>query len=544
MSQRDEVIAGRYLLLDRIGAGGMGHVWRAHDERLDREVAVKQLHSRSHLGGEPTDVGYQRAMREARITARLHHPHAVPVFDVVEHDEQPCLIMQYFPSRSVAELLAEHGRLPVAEVARIGSEVAAALAAAHTVGIVHRDVKPANVLIAPDGTTKITDFGIAHALGDVSLTTTGLVTGTPAYLSPEVARGRDSSPASDVFSLGSTLYAALEGQPPFGTSENAMALLHVVASGDITPPQHAGPLAPLLLRMLAADPQARPSMDEVARTLALPVDESAGSVTATLVAPAAADDDGPRRGAAVAAGGGASGIDLLWPPTEPQEEQTPQPRDATTAAYPPPEAGREQGAPPRRRRPVLLVLLGLAAAVALALVLPNLGDDPGSDAQPQPSSSGAKAPTSPASSAKATPTDGPSPSSSPTPAASSSPEPTTPAASKPPVSSTPTSAQLAGAVEDYYALLPGDLDAAWDRLTERYQTTTAKSRGTFSDFWGGVDRVRASDVSGRSPGSATATITYEFDDGREFVERTSYELVEDDGVLKIDRSKVLSSVQR
>ena len=162
--------------------------------------------------------------------------------------------MQYFPSRSLAELLVERGRMPVPEVARIGAEVASALAAAHRAGIVHRDVKPANVLIAPDGTARITDFGIAHALGDVSLTTTGMVTGTPAYLAPEVARGGDASPASDVFSLGSTLYTALEGRPPFGASENAMALLHLVASGDVVPPQHAGDLAPLLLRMLTVDP--------------------------------------------------------------------------------------------------------------------------------------------------------------------------------------------------------------------------------------------------------------------------------------------------
>ena len=288
MSQRTDRIAGRYVLLDRIGTGGMGHVWRAHDERLGREVAVKLLHTHWAASGVEAGIGNERAMREARITARLHHAHAVPVFDVVEHEGQPCLIMQYFPSRSLAEVLAaEHGRLPVPTVALIGSEVASALAAAHEVGIVHRDVKPANVLIAEDGTAKITDFGIAHALGDVSLTGSGMVTGTPAYLSPEVARGGRATPASDVFSLGATLYAALEGQPPFGTGENPMALLHRVASGDIVPPRQAEALTPLVLQMLAVDPADRPAMDEVARLLSAPQGE-AGALHPTIVAAAAA----------------------------------------------------------------------------------------------------------------------------------------------------------------------------------------------------------------------------------------------------------------
>ena len=205
-------------------------------------MAVKQLHARPDAGEDDAAEGYERAMREARITARLHHPHAVPVFDVVEDDAQPCLIMQHYPFSSLAEVLAQRGRMPTAEVARISGEVASALAAAHRAGIVHRDVKPANVLIAQDGTAKITDFGISHALGDISLPLTGMVTGTPAYLAPEVARGGRASPASDVFSLGSTVYAAVEGQPSFGTGGNPLALLHHVASGVIVPPrQTRGP---------------------------------------------------------------------------------------------------------------------------------------------------------------------------------------------------------------------------------------------------------------------------------------------------------------
>ncbi|MGO4363239.1 serine/threonine-protein kinase, partial [Terrabacter sp. RAF57] len=282
-----DLIAGRYRLMNRIGSGGMGHVWLAWDERLSRAVAVKQLHSPVGLDEADARVAHARAMREARNTARLHHPNAVPVFDVVDHDGQPCLVMQYLPSRSLHAVLAERGPLPVREVAQLGAELGSALAAAHRADIVHRDVKPGNVLVAEDGTARITDFGISHAVGDVSLTSTGMVTGTPAYLAPEVARGAPSSPASDVFSLGATLYAAVEGSPPFGTGNNPMALLHRVASGSITPPGD-GPLAPVLLAMLAASPDDRPSMQDVSADLA---EVAAGRPPRGPVAPPGAGTD-------------------------------------------------------------------------------------------------------------------------------------------------------------------------------------------------------------------------------------------------------------
>ena len=183
------LIAGRYRLVERIAAGGMGWVWEAWDELLHRKVAVKQLLRQPGLAAEDAELARRRLIREARITARLHHPHVVSLYDVVEHDGGPCLIMQYVPSRSLNALLQDRGVLREAAVLRIGAEVAAGLAAAHEVGIVHRDVKPANVLITEDGAAKLTDFGISHAVGDANLTATGMVTGTPAYLAPEVARG-------------------------------------------------------------------------------------------------------------------------------------------------------------------------------------------------------------------------------------------------------------------------------------------------------------------------------------------------------------------
>ena len=245
----------------------MGTVWEAYDERLQRTVAVKQLRLQPGLSKADADVAIQRLMREARITARLHHPNAVQVYDIVDDDGQPSLVMQYVPSTSLQDIIRDRGPLPPAEVARIGTQVAAALAAAHRAGIVHRDIKPGNVLIADDGTAKITDFGISHAFDDVTLTSTGMVTGTPAYLAPEVARGAQSSYASDVYSLGSTLYMAMEGTPPFGTDQNPMAVLHRVASAQPAPAVRSGPLAPMLRDMMNPDPSARPDMVTVANTL-------------------------------------------------------------------------------------------------------------------------------------------------------------------------------------------------------------------------------------------------------------------------------------
>ena len=193
MSAPDELIAGRYRLVRLVGSGGMGAVWEAQDERLRRPVAVKQLHGQHGLPPADAELANQRAMREARITARLHHRHAVPVFDVVQHEGRPCLIMQFLPSVTLASVLREGGPLQPDEAAKLGAQISSALAAAHAVGIVHRDVKPGNILITDDGNALISDFGISHALGDATLTATGLVHGTPAFLSPEVARGANST---------------------------------------------------------------------------------------------------------------------------------------------------------------------------------------------------------------------------------------------------------------------------------------------------------------------------------------------------------------
>lgn len=305
MSDEGHLVAGRYRISKRIGTGAMGAVWQAEDELLGRTVAIKQLLLQPGLDESEAEEARQRTMREGRIAARLHHPNAITVFDVVTDDQgQPCLIMEYLDSTSLAALVQQEKALPPLEVARIGAQIAAALASAHRVDIVHRDIKPANILLTDDGVVKITDFGISRAKDDVTVTKTGMIAGTPAYLAPEVAIGEDPGPESDVFSLGSTLYAATEGVPPFGLSENTLGLLHAVAAGQINPPQQSGPLTSVLALLLHPEKARRPTaaeaeemLDAVARgetVVGGPVDADPTAMVAggTLAAGAAGAADG------------------------------------------------------------------------------------------------------------------------------------------------------------------------------------------------------------------------------------------------------------
>lgn len=268
MSDEGRLVAGRYRVVRRIGTGAMGAVWQAHDEVLARTVAIKQLLLQPGLEHHEAEDAKQRTMREGRIAARLHHPNAITVFDVVTDDNgHPCLVMEYLQSTSLAEVLRDRTTLPPEEVAAIGAQIAAALKEAHAVGIVHRDIKPGNILLADSGLVKITDFGISRAKDDVTVTKTGMIAGTPAYLAPEVAIGGEPGPEADVFSLGSTLYAACEGQPPFGLSENTLSLLHAVAAGQINPPRQSGPLASVLAVLLHPEISHRPTSAEAEELL-------------------------------------------------------------------------------------------------------------------------------------------------------------------------------------------------------------------------------------------------------------------------------------
>lgn len=260
------LVAGRYRLQSRIAGGAMGTVWLADDQLLNRTVALKQVLA----SGETTDVRVSQALREGRAAASLRHPHSVAVHDVVVDAGEPWLIMEHVPSRSLARIVADEGRLPARLVAEVGAQLADALAAAHSAGVVHRDVKPGNVLVSQGGSSpgqvKLTDFGIASGAQHGGRTgdppdDPDMITGTPEFMAPEVARGGDPVAASDVFALGATLYAAVEGIPPFGlTDGDVAALLRRVAAGEVPVAAQAGVARPAIMRMLTPDPQRRPSM--------------------------------------------------------------------------------------------------------------------------------------------------------------------------------------------------------------------------------------------------------------------------------------------
>ncbi|MFI6602463.1 serine/threonine-protein kinase [Nonomuraea sp. NPDC050536] len=256
------LLGGRYRLLAELGRGGMGRVWRARDELLDREVAVKEVAISDGLPEPDRQALMRQTVREARLAARLAHPHIVTVHDMVVADGRPWIVLELVSSRTLASEIGERGPLPAIEVIRLGLEVLAALRTAHAAGVLHRDIKPANILLTGDGRAILTDFGLAITPGEDDVIGPGMVMGTPAYLSPERAAGGPSDEGSDLWSLGATLYAAVEGRAPFGGSTQ-QATLSAVVNAAPEPFSHAGPLAPVISGLLAKDPALRPDAAEV-----------------------------------------------------------------------------------------------------------------------------------------------------------------------------------------------------------------------------------------------------------------------------------------
>ncbi|MFB8246798.1 serine/threonine-protein kinase [Streptomyces sp. NPDC055952] len=307
---RERLLAGRYRLGKVLGRGGMGTVWRAEDETLGRTVAVKELRFPSSIDEEEKRRLITRTLREAKAIARIRNNSAVTVYDVVQEDDRPWIVMELVEGKSLAEVIREDGLLEPKRAAEVGLAVLDVLRSAHREGILHRDVKPSNVLISEDGRVVLTDFGIAQVEGDPSITSTGMLVGAPSYISPERARGHKPGPAADLWSLGGLLYAAVEGSPPYDKG-SAIATLTAVMTEPLEEPKNAGPLKDVIHGLLTKDPAQR--LDDagaramLTSVLRAPDTSEPESMDATKVVPLPAQPERSSRKGSVAAAGSKRG---------------------------------------------------------------------------------------------------------------------------------------------------------------------------------------------------------------------------------------------
>ncbi len=407
------VIAGRYRLEKRLGRGGMGVVWRATDQLLGRQVAVKEIAQDDSLSEEEARQQRDRTLREARAVAQLRHPHIIVVHDVVEQDERPYIVMELIDGGSLAERISARGPVDAAEAARIGVALLGALRTAHAAGVLHRDIKPANVLLQTatdeDGSERVvlTDFGIAQVAGATTLTESGAFVGSPEYTAPERMSGVRTGPASDLWSLGALLCTVLSGESPFHR-DSLGGILHAVVIDEIRPPEQARPLLPVVRGLLERDPERRLGAAEAERMLRAFLD--------TGRTPKASTGRHPK-----AASGQAAKPTPGYTPTQrdvPRRELVPPPVPSPS----PPTPSSTAGQPPRRStRGVLMAALLVAAMAgagvsAAALLMRGDGGDGGNGG------------ALPVSSAPLTSTSAGTPSPSPTPSASAGTTPNTPTA--------------------------------------------------------------------------------------------------------------------
>ncbi|GAA2155625.1 hypothetical protein GCM10009844_42960 [Nocardioides koreensis] len=473
------MIAGRYTLDREIGRGGMGAVWLGRDEVLGRAVALKRIGMAPGASGP--DLA--RAEREARLAARLNHPHVVAVFDLVTEDERQWLVMEYVENVTLAQLVRDDGALSPDQAAPLLVQAADALAAAHAAGIVHRDVKPSNILVTRHGQVKLSDFGIARAEADASLTQTGLVTGSPAYLAPEVAAGGPATDASDVWSLGATLYHALAGRPPYDVGQNLMGALYRIVHEDPPRLEDAGWLAPVLAATMTREPADRWSMARVRDFL----------------------QSGPAgAGAQPAATAGAAD------PTGTQVLSAPIPTADTTygttaaPAAPVSPAPTPSPAATRRRRGAWVPWV---AGLALLLVLGAVGwtvlgggDDPKDPA----AKSSADNPSGGASSTAQQP-------------------------------DRPTADGMETFIRDYLATVTTDPQAAFAMLTPSFQTASGGIDG-YRGFWDTIRSANVTSISTADPGTLTIgySVEYTRTDGSTAQDDVTLQLVYQDGDYRID----------
>jgi serine/threonine protein kinase len=490
-----QTIIDRYQLERPIGRGGMGTVWLARDQRLGRNVAIKQI---GLLPGETTP-DLARAMREARSSAVLNHPHVVSIYDVVEEKDQIWLVMEHVECRTLWEVIEQDGPLTPETAVVIAAQIADGLSAAHAAGTIHRDVKPGNILVTADWVAKISDFGIARAHDQGQLTQTGLVIGTPEYFAPELARGEHPTPAVDVWALGATLYAAVEGHPPYPHRSNALALLATIAS---TPPpraEHAGFLTEPISRMLDPDPASRWSMEDTADVLQRLQQRHARELTRQSTAAVAAE----RRRTA--------GLGPTAAPT-PADSRTASDRTPSVAGRPPDDRGRR----PMGGR---LMLAGLAGVLALIALLGFLLLHQGSSPTPSATSD-----HSPSGSRHATPhTSAPPTSTAPATTTPTSPTRTTPTdqpSTSPPSGGSPTTVRhrVTGQdarqfVRSYYAALPSNTRTAWSALSSGFQARIG-GYDRYSGFWSTISSVSVGRTTAVGRNAVDVALTYTTSDGR------------------------------
>jgi serine/threonine protein kinase len=272
-NDQERRVGGRYRLSGQLGSGAMGTVWSGYDDVLQRRVAIKELKVPPGVPEQEALDLRERIMREARALGGLSHPNVITVFDVVVDDGQPVVVLELVPSRNLATMIGESGALTSAQAAVVGYATAGGLRAAHRSGITHRDVKPGNVLIADDGRVKLTDFGIARNAADAPMTSVGLVLGSPAYIAPEVAAGQPVTPAADLWGLGATLFAAIEGRPPYDVHGDPVQTITEVVDGEVPRPRGSGPVVDVITALMVKDPARRMPLDEVRQRLRPLIDD-------------------------------------------------------------------------------------------------------------------------------------------------------------------------------------------------------------------------------------------------------------------------------
>jgi serine/threonine protein kinase len=500
------LIAGRYTLEREIGRGGAGSVHLAHDDLLDRSVAIKRIGLLPGTTGQ--DIA--RAQREARLAAGINHPHVVSIFDLVKDEDCYWLVMELVPGRSLTEVVSEEGPLPASRAAGIVAQAADALVQAGKAGIVHRDVKPGNIMVNDENHAKLGDFGIARTGADTALTQTGFVTGSPAYLAPEVASGSPATPASDVWSLGATLFYAVTGRPPYDVGDNIMGCLYRIVHEDPPRLPDDHPLAGLLGVMLVKDPAQRWPVERVRDDLR----RVAHGSPSNAPAPLARGEQPVEMTAPLTIPVGGAGAE----PAEAVATRSTSSLPVTPVAPPTAPPGATSDAQ-RRRRPLGMVAAVLAVVLLAGLAAwwlwPGDGERPSSDSGAGSDKPSASDTSSPSKGTSDQPSEQPSASEEPTQEPSAEPSTTAGGGQR---------AAMRTFVQDYFATVTSDPESTWAMLTPEFQAASG-GYDRYAGFWSTIASATAYDIAVDPKALTTSyTIDYVTTSGAEKTEQGQLQL--------------------